>query len=73
MVTIYIQLGPVDTIEVYQAVIPFYTWPLAHADFTRRVLDMILMEGKVRGTTFRRKLMAEQDVGLKMYATRYVI
>ncbi|XP_064406561.1 uncharacterized protein LOC135351490 isoform X2 [Halichondria panicea] len=63
-------LGPVDTMEVYRAVIPFYTWPLAHAEFSRRVLDLILLEGKVRGTNFRRKVMAEQNVGVKLHATR---
>ena len=40
-------------------------WPVAHAEFTRRVLDLILLEGRSKGTNFRRKLMSEQDMGMR--------
>ena len=55
-----------DLVEAYQSVRPFYMWPATHAEYTKRALDLVLLEEKVRGTTFRRKMMAEHDLGVKL-------
>lgn len=64
-----IQMFPVDRSQAYQAVMPFYMWPVAHAECSRRVLDLLVQEGKVRGTSFRRKLLVESNLGLKLKNT----
>ena len=60
---------PVDRAEVYQAVMPFYMWPVAHSEYTRRILGLLVQEGKVRGTSFRRKLLVENNLGLRFKKT----
>ncbi len=47
----------------------FYMWPVTHAECAKRVLDLLVQEGKVRGTSFRRKLLVENDLGLKLKKT----
>lgn len=51
---------------------PFYMWPLSHSMYTRGVLDQIMQEGRVRGATFRQRVLSEQDVGLRPAETKYV-
>jgi len=51
--------------DVYQTVMPFYMWPMSHSLYARGVLDQIMQEGRVRGSNYRRRLLAEQDLGLK--------
>ena len=55
-----------DLVEAYQVVMPFYMLPVTHAEPAKRTLDLVLLEGKVKGTTFRRKIMAEHDLGVKL-------
>jgi hypothetical protein len=62
-------LLPVDRGKAYQAVMPFYMWPIAHAECSRRVLGFLAEEGKVCGTSFRRKLLVESNLGLKLRNT----
>ena len=57
-------------IVTYQTLMEFYMWPVAHAEFTQRVLDLILLEGRSKGTSFRRKLMSEQDLGVRLQSTK---
>ena len=47
-------------------------WPVAHAEFTQRVLDLILSEGRSKGTNFRKQLLSEHNLGLRPHNTRYV-
>ena len=47
-------------------------WPATHAEYTKRALDLVLLE-KVRGTTFRRKMMAEHDLGVKLKNRKLVV
>lgn len=63
---------PVDTVEVYRSLMPFYMWPLSHSVYTRGVLDQIMQEGRARGATFRQRVLSEQDVGLRPAETKYV-
>jgi hypothetical protein len=60
---------PVERGEVYRAVMPFYMWPVAHAECSRRLLSLLAMEGKVSGTSFRRKLLVESNLGLQLKNT----
>ena len=64
------QNAPIDMISTYQTLMEFYMWPVAHAEFTQRVLDLILMEGRSKGTCFRRKLMSENDMGVRPRSTK---
>ena len=61
---------PVNTVEVYRSLMPFYMWPVSHSEYTRGVLDQVMQEGRVRGTTFRRRVLTEQDVGLSHTETK---
>ena len=65
-----IQNAPIDTISTYQTLMEFYMWPVAYAKFTQRVLDLILMEGRSKGTCFRRKLMSEHEMGVRPHSTK---
>ena len=64
------QNAPIDMISTYQTLMEFYMWPVAHAEFTQRVLDLILMEGRSKGTCFRRKLMSEHEMGVRPRSTK---
>ena len=64
------QNAPIDMISTYQTLMEFYMWPVAHAEFTQRVLDLILMEGRSKGTSFRRKLMSEHEMGVRPRSTK---
>ena len=63
---------PVNTVDVYRSLMPFYMWPISHSQYTRGVLDQIMKEGCVRGTTIRKRILSEQDMGLKPSETKYV-
>ena len=58
-----------DWAEAYRAVMPFYMWPVAHAECSQRILSLLAQEGKVQGTSFRRKLLVENNLGLKLKNT----
>lgn len=61
----YKQLGQIETVDTYQTLMPFYVWPYTHSEYTKKVLDLILLEGKVKGTSYRRNIAAEHDLGIK--------
>ena len=65
-----LQMSPIDVVDVYQTMMEYYTWPLVHSEYTQRVLDLILLEGKIKGTTFRRKLFVEHDMGIRPSTTK---
>ena len=61
---------PMDREGVYRALMPFYMWPASHGECARNILALLILEGKVRGTSFRRKLLVENDLGLKLKHTK---
>lgn len=63
------QMFPVEKGETYRAVMPFYMWPVAHAECSRRLLSLLAQEGKVPGTSFRRKILVESNLGLQLRNT----
>ena len=64
------QMTQVDTMDAYQSVMPYYMWPVPHSESAKKVLDLIMQEGRVKGTAFRRKILQEMDVGIKLKTTK---
>lgn len=56
----------VDHHSIYQSLMPFYSWPASHSESVKEVLHMLQLEKKVKGTLYRRTLLKEHQLGLKL-------
>jgi hypothetical protein len=48
--------------EAYQSLTPLYLWPQPFACETRKVLDFLQEESRLKGSTFRKTISAEQNI-----------
>ena len=63
-------MSNIDTMDAYRSILQFYMWPLVYSESARKVLDLIMQEGRVKGMTFRRRVLQEHDVGVKLRTTK---